>query len=198
MRRIEGLIFIFIVVSLVGISIFWTHTTRRNGVTPTLERLIEAGYTIEEILQHPEAARLNRRYPGLFPKLDDWTEDDLRHAREQIETRSPESAAKNIGIEALRRLEDHFKKSKAVKKLIFAALETHSEGSEPFTIENSLPAPVRAEIEEAFGDDANAVLSRIEEAFATRDSSTRVVEPHGGVNGYLDHLLESLSAPAGE
>ena len=83
-------------------------------------------------------------------------------------------------------------------EVIIAAQETHEEGPEPFTIENSLPASVRAEVEEAFGEDSDAVLLQIEEAFATHDTSMRVVESHGGFKGYANHFIESLSAPADE
>ena len=72
------------------------------------------------------------------------------------------------------------------------------EGTEPFTIENSLPDSVRAKVEEAFGDDAETVLTRIEEAFATYNSVRRVLDSAGGIDGYVEQMLESLSAPADE
>lgn len=198
MRGIEGPIFIFIVVSLLGIFVFWMHAIRHDDVTPTLERLIEAGYTMEEILQHPDVARINRRNPGLLPNIDEWPEDDLQRARNQIETLPPARAATNVLSDAYGRLIDRGNKIIAVNSVIIAALEAHLEGAEPFTIENSLPDSVRADVDEAFGEDAESVLTQIEEAFATRDSVRRVVDPHGGVDDYVNQLLESLSAPADE
>ena len=194
MRRIEGLMFIFIVVLLVGISVFWTNAIRDENVTPTLERLIEAGYTIEEILQHPDVARINRRNPGLFPNLDDWTEDDVLRAKTQIETLPPARAATAILSDAYQRQIDRGKKRIAVNSVIIAAQETHMEGPEPFTIRNSLSAAVRTKVEEAFGDDVDAVLTQIEEAFSTQESAARVFESEGGIDGYVEQMLESLSA----
>ena len=198
MRGIEGPIFIFIVVSLLGIFVFWMNAIRHDDVTPTLERLIEAGYTMEEILQHPDVARVNRRNPALLPNIDEWPEDDLQRARNQIETLPPARAATNVLSDAYGRLIDRGNKIIAVNSVIIAALEAHREGPEPFTIENSLPSSVRTKVEEAFGEDAESVLTQIEEAFATNDSSTRVSESDGGIDGYVKHLLESLSAPADE
>ena len=198
MRRIEGPIFIFIVVILLGMFVFWMNAIRRDDVAPTLERLIEAGYTIEEILQHPDIARINRMNPRLFPNLDDWTEDDLQRARNHIKTLPPARAATNVLIDAYGRLIDRSNRRIAVNRVIIAAQETHMKGAEPFTIENSLPASVRAEVEEAFGEDAESVLTQIEEAFATNDSSTRVSDSSGGIDGYVEQMLESLSAPADE
>ena len=201
MHRIEGLAIIFVVVLLLGIFVFWMHTIRHNDIGPTLERLIEAGYTIEEILQHPDVARINRRRPGLFPNLDDWTEDDLQRARAHIETLPPARAATNVLIDAYGRLIDHNEKRIAVYRVIIAAKETHMEGPEPFTIQNSLPAAVRTEVKEAFGDDADAadaVLLQIEEAFADPATADRVIESHGGTEGFIGYLLESLSAPTNE
>ena len=198
MHRIEGLAIIFIVVLLLGIFVFWMHTIRHNDIDPTLERLIEAGYTIEEILQHPDVARINRKNPGLLPVLDEWAEDDLQRARAHIETLPPARAARNVLIDAYERLIDRNEKRIAVNEAIIAALETHAEGELPFTIENSLPASVRAAVEEAFGDDADAVLLQIEEAFADPASADRVIESHGGTEGFINHLLESLSAPTNE
>lgn len=196
MRGIEGPIFIFIVVSLLGIFVFWMNAIRHDDVAPTLERLIEAGYTIEEILQHPDVARINRRNPGLFPNLDDWTEDDLRHARAQIETRAPASAATEVLSAVYQRRTAHLKKQSAVLVAIIAFREAHREGVGPFTVDNSIPASVRAEVEEAFGDDAEAVLTQIEEAFSTSDTYRRVKASHGGIDDYVNHVVESLSAPA--
>ena len=198
MRRIEGPIFIFIVVLLLGIFVFWMNAIRRDDVTPTLERLIETGYTIEEILQHPDVARINRRTPGLLPSIGEWPEDDLQRARNQIETLPPARAATNVLIHAYQRRTAHLKKQSAVLVAIIAFREAHREGVGPFTVDNSLPASVRAEVQDAFGEDADAVLLQIEEAFATRDSASRALELHGGSKGFINHLLESLSAPADE
>ena len=196
MLKIEGLMFIFIVVMLVGISVFWTNAIRDDDVTPTLERLIEAGYTMEEILQHPDVARINRRNPGLIPNIDEWPEHDLQRARNQIETLPPERAATNILSDAYGRLIDRGNKIIAVYRAINAAQKTHSEGTEPFTIENALPASVRAEVDEAFGEDAESVLTQIEEAFSTQESAARVFESEGGVKGFVNRLAESHSAAA--
>ena len=198
MHRIEGLAIIFIVVLLLGIFVFWMNAVRHNDVTPILERLIEAGYNMEEILQHPDVARINRKRPGLLPSLDEWAENDLQRARAHIETLPPARAATNVLIDAYERLIDRNDKRIAVYLVIKAAEKTHMEGSEPFTIENSLPASVRTDVEEAFGDDADAVLLQIEEAFADPATADRVIESHGGTGGFVNYLLESLSAPTNE
>ncbi len=191
MHRLEGLAVIFIVVLLLGIFVFWMSTIQHDDVTPTLERLIEAGYTIEEILHHPDVARINRKNPGLFPSLDEWTKDDLQRAQDHIETLPPARAATNVRSDAYGHLLDRRKKRLVVYEVIRAAQETHGEGQEPFTIKSSLPASVRADVEEAFGDAANAVLSQIEEAFATHDAFTHVFESDGGIEGYVNHLVKS-------
>ena len=196
MRGIEGPIFIFIVVSLLGIFVFWMNAIRHDDVTPTLERLIEAGYTMEEILQHPDVARINRRSPGLLPNIDEWPEDDLQRARNQIETLPPARAATAVLIDAYQRQTAHVKKQSAVLVAVIAFREAHRAGVGPFTVDRSLPASVRAEVEEAFGEDAETVLTQIEEAFSTRESATRVSESDGGIDGYVNQLLQSLSAPA--
>ena len=66
MHRLEGVALIFIVVLLVGISVFWTNAIRHDDITPTLERLIEAGYTIEEILQHPDVCTHKPQEPRII------------------------------------------------------------------------------------------------------------------------------------
>ena len=58
MRRIEGPIFIFIVVLLVGISVFWTNAIRHSEMDLAIKRLIEAGNSVDEILQDPDFTRL--------------------------------------------------------------------------------------------------------------------------------------------
>ena len=198
MHRIEGLAIIFIVVLLLGIFVFWMNAVRHNDVTPILERLIEAGYNMEEILQHPDVARINRKRPGLLPSLDEWAENDLQRARAHIETLPPARAATKVLIVAYERLIDRNDKRIAVYRVIMAAEKTHMEGSEPFTIDNSLPAAVQTEVKEAFGDDADAVLLQIEEAFADPATADRVIESHGGTEGFVSYLLESLSAPTNE
>ncbi len=198
MHRIEGLAIIFIVVLLLGIFVFWMHTIRHNDIGPTLERLIEAGYNMEEILQHPDVARINRRNPGLLPILDEWAENDLQRARAHIETLPPARAATQVLSDAYRRSTAQNKKISAVLVTLIAFRDAHREGSEPFTIDNSLPAAVQTEVKEAFGDDADAVLLQIEEAFADPASADRVIESHGGTEGFINHLLESLSAPTNE
>ena len=198
MHRLEGLAIIFIVVLLLGIFVFWMHTIRHNDIDPTLERLIEAGYTIEEILQHPDVARINRKNPGLLPILDEWAENDLQRARAHIETLPPARAATKVLIVAYERLIDRNDKRIAVYRVIIAALKTHAEGELPFTIENSLPASVRAAVEEAFGGNAEFVLLQIEEAFATNHTYTRVLESHGGSEAFVNHLVDVPFAPSAE
>ena len=198
MHRLEGLAIIFIVVLLLGIFVYWMNAIRHDDVTPTLERLIEAGYTMEEILQHPDVARINRRNPGLLPNIDEWPKDDLQRARNQIETLPPARAATNVLSDAYQRQTAHVKKQSAVLVAIIAFREAHREGVGPFTVDSSLPASVRAEFEEAFGEDADTVLLQIEEAFATHDSASRALELHGDSKGFINHLLESLSVPADE
>ena len=190
MHRLEGLAVIFIVVLLLGIFVFWMNAVRHDDVTPTLERLIEAGYTIEEILQHSDVVRINRKKPGLFPSLDEWTEDDIQRARAHIETLPPARAATNVLIDAYERLIDRNEKRIAVNSVIIAALKSFREGEQSFTIENSLPVSVRVDVEEAFGDDADAVLLQIEEAFADPATADRVMDAHGGTKGFVNHLMD--------
>ena len=85
-----------------------------------------------------------------------------------------------------------------MNNVIIAAQKTHLEGVGPFTIANSLPASVRTKVEEAFGDDAEAVLLQIEEAFADPATASRVIESHGGFEGFVEHLLESQSSAVDE
>ena len=198
MHRLEGLAVIFIVVLLLGIFVFWMNAVRHDDVTPTLERLIEAGYTIEEILQHSDVARINRKKPGLFPSLDEWTEDDIQRARAHIETLPPARAATNVLIDAYERLIDRNEKRIAVNSVIIAALKSFREGEQSFTIENSLPVSVRVDVEEAFGDDADAVLLQIEEAFADPATADRVMDAHGGTEGFVNHLVEPQTASSDE
>lgn len=198
MRRIEGPAFISIVVLLLCISVFWSNAIRHDDAIPTLERLIEADYTTEEILQHPDVARINRDHPGLFPNLNDWTQDDLQRAKAQIETLPAASAATAILLGAYQRRNALLKKGIAVAEAVIAFREAHREGVGPFTVGNALPASVRVEVEEAFGEDAEAVLLQIEKAFATHDSATRALASHGGFDGYVNHVVESQSSVADE
>ena len=203
MRRIEGPIFIFIVVLLVGISVFWTNAIRHSEMDLAIKRLIEAGNSVDEILQDPDFTRLASEKDGLPTNPDEWTQDDsyraMKRISESVKKLGDSSAVEQVRQDALQRRSAYLKKKIAVNEVIIAALKTHRKGAEPFTIENSLPASVRAEVEEAFGEDTESVLTQIEEAFATNDSSRRVLDSDGGIDGYVKQLLESLSAvPADE
>lgn len=202
MRRIEGPIFIFIVVLLIGISVFWTNAIRHSEMDLTIKRLIEAGHSVDEILQDPDFTRLATEKDGLPTNLDEWTQDDsyraMKRISESVKKLGDSPAVEQVRRDASQRRSAYLNKRIAVNEVIIAALEIHIEGTGPFTIKNSLPALVRADVDEAFGKDAETVLTQIEEAFATYDSIRRVVEPHGGIDGYVEQMLESLSAPADE
>ena len=202
MRRIEGPIFIFIVVLLVGISVFWTNAIRHSEMDLAIKRLIEAGNSVDEILQDPDFTRLAAEKDGLPANPDEWTQDDsyqaMKRISESVKKLGDSPAVEQVRRAALQRRSAYLNKRIAVNEVIIAALETHEKGPEPFTIENSLPASVRADVDEAFGEDAETVLTQIEEAFATYDSVRRVSESDGGIDGYVEQMLESLSAPAGQ
>ncbi len=202
MRRIEGPIFIFIVVLLVGISVFWTNAIRHSEMDLAIKRLIEAGNSVDEILQDPDFTRLAAEKDGLPTDPDEWTQDDsyraMKRISESVKKLGDSPAVEQVRRAALQRRSAYLNKRIAVNEVFIAALETHEKGPEPFTIENSLPASVRADVDEAFGEDAETVLTQIEEAFATYNSVRRVVDPHGGIDDYVNQLLESLSVPADE
>ncbi len=202
--------------SILGVSLvisladFWRPTIRGIGFSQTIQWLIDEGYSPEEIAQHPEIARLNRgkiRFPPdiVPPEPDDWTKSDARFVRailavikqglEELKISYAQSVADSIERE-LRRAP--FVKKLAVKEVIIAALETRLEGEEPFTIENSLPASARMEVEKAFGSDADAVLTQIEEAFSTSDTYRRVEASHGGFEGFVNYLVDVRFAPSAE
>ena len=184
--------------SILGVSLvisladFWRPTIRGIGFSQTIQWLIDEGYSPEEIAQHPEIARLNRGKMRLPPDIvppepDDWTKSDARfvgailavikQGLEELKISYAQSVADSIEGD-LRRAP--LAKKLAVNEVIIAALKTRIEGEKPFTIENSLPASIRMRVEEAFGDDADAVLTQIEEAFSTSDIYRRVEASHGG------------------
>ena len=207
---------LLITASILGVSLvisladFWRPTIRGVGFSHTIQWLIAEGYSPEEIAQHPEIARLTRgeiRFPtnAVPPDPDDWTKSDARfvgavlavidQGLEQLKMSYAQSVADSIEWE-LRRAP--FVKRLAVNEVIIAALETHVEGEEPFTIENSLPVSVRMKVEEAFGGDADPVLAQIEETFATFDTYTRVLESHGGSEGFVNYLVDVRFAPSAD
>ena len=197
MRKFESRAIIFIVVLLVGILVFWMIAVRDSEIDLALQRLIQAGYSVDEILQDSDFTRLASEKDGLPTNPDEWTQDDIHWAMRLISESAKKlgasPAANQVRRDAVRRQIDYLGKKIAVQVVIIAAQETHREGPEPFTFENSLPASVRTKVDEAFGDDADAVLLQIEEAFADR-----VIESHGGTEGFINHLLESQSAAADE
>ncbi len=192
-------------VSLVfGLAEFWRPTIRGIGFCQTIQWLIDEGHSSDEIAKNPEIARLTRgelRIPTnvLPPDDNDLTKSDRQFALavlavvdqglEEFKVWYAESVADSIEWEL--RSAPVVKKL-AVQEVIIAALETHAEGEEPFTVENSLPASVRATVEEAFGDDTDALLLEIEKAFSTYDARTRVLESHGGSDS-IEWKLRSAS-----
>lgn len=202
MRRIVGPVTIFIAVLLLGIFVYWMIAVRHSEMDLAIKGLIDSGHSVDEILHDPDFTRLAAEKDGLPANPDEWTQDDsyraMKRISESVKKLGDSPAVEQIRRDASQRRSAYLKKKIAVNEFIIAALETHLEGEEPFTIENSLSASVRAEVEEAFGEDADAVLTRIEDAFATRDSVRRVVYTHGGIDDYVNRLLESLSAPADE
>ncbi|MDE0298541.1 MAG: hypothetical protein OXN17_07920 [Candidatus Poribacteria bacterium] len=202
--------------SILGISLvmsladFWRPTIRGIGFSHTIQWLVAEGYSPEEIAQHPEIVRLSRgemRFPAdtVPADPDDWTKSDARFTSavfavldrkiEEFKISYAESVADSIEREL--RSEPLAKKI-AVNKVIIAALKSHEKGAEPFTIENSLPASARIKVEEAFGENADALLLEIEEAFATYDTYTRIIASHGGFEGFVDHLVDVRFAPSAE
>ena len=202
--------------SILGVSLvmsladFWRPTIRGIGFSHTIQWLIDEGYSPEEIAQHPEIARLNRgkiRLPPdiVPPEPDDWTKSDARFVSailavikqglKELKISYAQSVADSIERD-LRRAP--FVKRLAVKEVIIAALETRLEGEEPFTIENSLPASARMEVEKAFGSDTDALLLEIEKAYSTDDARARVLESHGGPEGFVNYLVDVRFAPSAE
>ena len=202
MRKIEDAVLIFLVVLLAGIVVFKMISNRHSKIDLALKRLIEAGNSVDEILQDPDFTRLATEKDGLPANPDEWTQDDsyraMRLISESAEKLGDSPAVEQVRHDASQRRSDYFKKKIAVNEVILTAQEAHREGAEPFTIKNSLPAAVRTKVEKEFGEDADAVLTQIEAAFSTYNSVRRVVESHGGIDGYVNQLLESLSAPADE
>ena len=49
-----------------------------------LQRLIEAGYSVDEILQDADFTRLASEKDGLSTNPDDWTQDDIHRAMKLI------------------------------------------------------------------------------------------------------------------
>ena len=198
-------------VSLVlGLADFWRPTIRGIGLCQTIQWLIDEGYSPEEIAKHPEIARLTRgeiRFPtdAVPADPDDWTKSDARFTSsvfavldrkiEEFKKSYAEGVAESIEWE-LRNAP--FVKRLAVNEVIIAALETRLEGEEPFTIENSLPASTRMEVEAAFGSDADALLLEIERAYSTDDARARVLESHGGPEEFVNYLVDVRFAPSAE
>lgn len=195
---------------VIGLADFWRPTIRGIGFCQTIQWLIDEGYSPEEIAQRPEIARLTREELRLPPDLmrpdpDDWTKSDAQFALAVLAVMDQEieEFKKSYAESVARSIESELRSAPVVKKIavqevIIFALETLGEGEEPFTIENSLPASVRMEVEEAFGSNANAVLLQIEEAFSTYDTFTRVLKTHGGFEGFVNHLVDVPFSPSVE
>lgn len=195
---------------VMSLADFWRPTIRGIGFSHTIQWLIAEGYSPEEIAQHPEIVRLNRgkiRLPPdiVPPESDDWTKSDARFVGailavikqrlEELKISYAQSVADSIERELRNAPVD---KELAVRRVIIAALETLEEGKEPFTIENSLPASARMKVEDAFGDDADALLWEIEKAHSNYDTRARVLESHGGSEGYVNYLVNVRFAPSVE
>ncbi len=195
---------------VIGLFDLWRPTIRGIGFCQTIQWLIDQGYSPEKIAKHTEIARLTRgelRFPPdlLRSNPDDWTKSDAQFVdtllavmdqkNEESKWSYAESAARSIEWE-LRRAP--VVKKLVVQEIIIFALETLREDEGPFTIENSLPATLRTEVEEAFGGNADAVLLQIEEAYSTYDTSRRVLEAHGGFQGFVNHLVDIQFVPYAE
>lgn len=195
---------------VIGLFDFWRPTIRGIGFCQTIQWLIDQGYSAEEIARHPETARLTRGEIHLPPDVvppdpDNWTKSNTRFALavlavvkqglEELKISYAESVANSIEWE-LRGAP--LVKELAVREVIIFALETLSENERPFTVENSLPTSLRTEVEEAFGSNADAVLLQIEEAYSTYDTSRRVLEAHGGFEGFVNHLVDIEFVPSAE
>ena len=202
MRKIEDAVLIFLVVLLAGIVVFKMISNRHSEIDLALKRLIEAGHSVDEILQDPDFTRLASEKDGLPTNPDEWTQDDSYRAMKRIsecaEKLGGSPAVEQVRQDASQRRSAYLKKKIAVQKVILAAQEAHREGAEPFTIKNSLPAAVRTKVEKGFGEDADPVLLQIEEAFATHDISMRVFESDGGLKAYVNRLVESQSGTVDE
>ena len=103
MRRIEGLIFIFIVVLLVGISVFWTNAIRHSEMDLAIKGLIEAGHSVDEILQDPDFTRLATEKDGLPTNPAEWTQDDIHRAMKRI-SESVKKLGASPAVEQVRRV----------------------------------------------------------------------------------------------
>ena len=202
LHKIEGPLLIFLVVLLAGIIVFKMIANRHSEIDLAVKRLIEAGRSVDEILQDPDFTRLAAEKDGLPTNPDDWTQDNRYRAMRLISASADKlgysPAVEQVRQDASQRRSAYFKKKIAVQKVILAAQEAHREGTEPFTIKNSLPAAVRTKVEKEFGEDADAVLLQIEEVFATHDISMRVFESDGGLKAYVNRLVVSQSGTVDE
>ena len=202
--------------SILGVSLvisladFWRPTIRGIGFSHTIQWLVAEGYSPEEIAQHPEIVRLSRGEFRLPPNIvppdpDDWTKSDARFTSAvfAVLDRKIEEFKISYAEGVAERIERDLRsapvaKELAVVRVIIAALETHLEGKEPFTIENSLPDSVRMKVEEAFGSDTDALLLEIEKAYSTDDARARVLESHGGPEGFVNYLVDVRFAPSSD
>lgn len=202
MHKLEGPILTFIVILLAGIFVFWMNGCRDGEIDLALQRLIEAGYSVDEILQDADFTRLASEKDGLPTNPHDWTQDDIHRAMkliyESAKKLDASPAVRQVRREVFQRLIVYLKRKYAVLKVIAAFQEARADGVKPMTVDNSLPASVRVKVEEAFGEEADAILMQIEKAFADPDSTDRVLELHGDFEGFANHLLESQSVPADE
>ena len=202
--------------SILGVSLvisladFWRPTIRGIGFSHTIQWLVAEGYSPEEIAQHPEIVRLSRGELRLPPDIappdpDDWTKSDARFTSAvfAVLDRKIEEFKISYAEGVAERIEWDLRsapvaKELAVRRVIIAALETLAQGEEPFTIENSLPASVRMEVEEAFGDDADALLLEIEKAHSSYNARARALKSHGGSEGFVNHLVDFRFAPSAD
>ena len=195
---------------IISLSDLWRPTIRGIGFYQTLQWLINEGYTPEEIAKHTEIARLTRGVLRFPPDLsrsvpDHWTKSDAQvvDALLAVMDQMNEEFKRSHAVSVARSIEWELRRAPVVKKLavkgvIIFALETLREDEGPFTIENSLPTSLRTEVEEAFGGNADAVLLQIEEAYSTYGTSTRVLETHGGFEGFVNHLVDIQFVPSEE
>lgn len=114
MRNIEGLALIFIVVLLLGIFVFWQIAMRDGEIDPVLQKLIEAGHSVDEMLQDSDFTRLASEKYGLPTNPDGWTQTDIHRAvrliYETAKKLGDSPAAKQVRRDAAQRLNVYLEK----------------------------------------------------------------------------------------
>jgi len=102
MRRIVGPVTIFIVVLLLGISVYWIIVVRHSEMDLAIKRLIDSGHSVDEILQDPDFTSLAAEKDGLPTNPDEWTQDDSYRAMKRI-SESVKKLGDSPAVEQVRR-----------------------------------------------------------------------------------------------